>query len=95
MNHVCDKCFMPITDGILSAFGALLCEECWDEYINTPEGKVEYLIGIAKADYPATEFTADFLCFAVIQWYKNRSQLDMSEEEIIEIEDRLKRIKLF
>ena len=94
MNNLCDKCFTPSSGRILNAYGALLCEECWDEYICTPEGKVEYLIGIAKADYPASEFEADFICYAVIQWHKNRNQLDMSDEEIAEIEDKLKQTKL-
>ncbi len=95
MTTLCDKCFAPMFDGILNVYGAMLCEDCWDEYICTPEGKVEYLIGIARADYPASEFTADFLCFAVIQWYKNKNQLDISDDEIKEIEATLKRIKLF
>ncbi len=94
MNNLCDKCFTPSLDRILNAYGELLCEECWDKYINTPEGKVEYLIGIAKADYSASEFDADFICYAVIQWYKNRNQLDMSDDEIVEIENKLKQIKL-
>ena len=95
MKHRCDKCLAPSFDRILTAYGALLCEECWDEYICTPEGKVEYLIGIAKADYPASEFTADFICYAIFQWYKNIKQLDISDEEIREIENKLKQIKLF
>ena len=95
MNHVCDKCLTRASNLILNTYGVLLCEECWDEYINTPAGKVEYLIGIAKAEYPASEFSADFICYTVIQWYKNRSQLDMSDKEIEEIENKLKRIRLF
>jgi hypothetical protein len=94
MNTLCDKCLIPSADRILSVYGALLCEECWDEYLCTPEGKVEYLIGIAKADYPASEFDPDFLCYAIFQWYKNRSQFDISEEEISQIENKLKRLKL-
>ena len=94
-KNCCDKCFTPTETRILNAYGVLLCEDCWDAYINRPEGKVEYLIGIAKADYPATEFSADFLCYAIFQWYKNRSQLDMSDSEIIEIENQLKRTRLF
>lgn len=94
MNNLCDKCFAPSFNRLLNAFGALLCEDCWDEYISTPEGKVEYLIGIAKAEYPATEFDEGFLRFAAIQWQKNRSQLDMSDEEIADIENKLKQIKI-
>ena len=43
MNNLCDKCQIPSFNRLLNVYGALLCEECWDEYINTPAGKVEYL----------------------------------------------------
>lgn len=95
MNNLCDKCLTPSADRILNVYGALLCEDCWDDYICTPEGKVEYLVGIARADYPASEFDADFLGYALVQWHKNRNQLDISEEEIEEIEDKLKQLKIF
>ena len=94
MNR-CDKCGTPTNDLILNIYGALLCEECWDDYINTPEGKVEYLVGLAKAEYPVSSFDADFLGFAVVQWHKNVSQFDISDEEINEIENKLKQLELF
>ena len=95
MNNLCDKCLMPSFNRLLNVYGALLCEDCWDDYISTPAGKVEYLVGIAKADYPASSFDADFICYAVVQWYRNKNQLDISDEEIMEIENKLKQIKLF
>lgn len=95
MNNLCDKCLTPSTNRILNIYGALICEDCWDDYICTPEGSVEYLVGIAKADFPPSSLDADFTCYAVVQWYKNRDQFDFAEEEIQEIENKLKQIKLF
>jgi hypothetical protein len=45
----------------MNVYGELLCEDCWDEYICTPRGKVEYLIGINNGDYSASEFDDEFL----------------------------------
>ena len=88
MNN-CDKCGRHNQERLLTAFGALVCEDCWDDYINTPEGKVEYLIGIAREDYPAAEFDADFLGFAAFQWNKNKNQFDMSADEVRALEKKL------
>ena len=89
MKNVCDKCWKPSRERLLTAFGALVCENCWDEYLLTPDGKVEYLIGIAREDYPASEFDSDFLGFAAFQWNKNKNQFDMSTDEINIIQNKL------
>ena len=94
MTCFCDKCLEPAVDRILNTYGALLCEDCWDEYICTPESKVEYLVGIAKADYPAAEFDEGFLRFAAIQWQRNKDKFVMTENEITEIENKLKQIRI-
>ena len=93
--NCCDKCYKRTNNLILNIYGALLCEDCWDEYINTPEGKVEYLVGIVKSEYPVSSFDPDFLGYALVQWHKNRSQLDISDEEIEAIENRLKLLEIF
>lgn len=94
MENLCDKCFKYSQERLLTAYGALLCEDCWDDYLFTPEGKVEYLFGIARGDYPATEFDADFLGFAAVQWQKNKNQFDIGDEEIARLETILKQLGL-
>jgi hypothetical protein len=58
---------------LLTAYGNAICEDCWDSYICTPEGKVEYLLGICRHDYPAVEFDDDFLKEVVESWYEYKA----------------------
>ena len=48
----CTRCEDTGREYFITAYGDILCEDCWDDYICTDEGKVEYLIGICKGDYP-------------------------------------------
>lgn len=68
----CTKCAKSICGYLTTAYGELLCEDCWDSYICTPSGKLEYLIGICKGDYPATDFDNEFLLEVVDSWNKNK-----------------------
>lgn len=94
MKSLCDKCLKKNYDTLLTAYGASLCEDCWDDYLFTPEGKVEYLLGIARGDYPATEFDADFLGEAAVQWQKNKNIFDIEDSEILRLETILKQLGL-
>lgn len=69
----CNKCNKPADGSLLSAYGDVFCEDCWDKYICTKEGKVEYLIGICRGDYPACEFDDEFLLEVVQSWNDNKN----------------------
>lgn len=71
----CEKCGKKLGEYLVTAFGDPLCEDCWDDYICTPDGKVEYILGIARGDYPAAEFDDDFLREAAASWEQNRALL--------------------
>ena len=58
-----------------TAYGTVLCEDCWDKYILTEHGKLEYLLGIVRAEYPSTEFDKDFLREAAYSWVNHRHEL--------------------
>lgn len=75
IKRPCDKCLKPVESRLLNAYGALLCEDCWDDYLFTDEGKVEYIIGITRGDYPMEYFDADFLGLCATQWNKIRTSL--------------------
>ena len=90
----CDKCLRSVETRLLNVYGTLLCEDCWDDYLFTDEGKVEYIIGITRGDYPIEYFDADFLGMCATQWYKNKDQFDISDDEIARIEDLAKLIDL-
>ena len=82
----CVNCEMPIVDAFKTAYGDWLCEDCWDDYICTDAGLVEYMICICRGDSPVEEFDADFLGRVTTSWKINCSMLDLTPNEITEIE---------
>ena len=92
----CENC--DRIDGELSfyktAYGDNLCEDCWDDYICTDAGMLEYFIGICKGDYPAEEFDADFLGSAVRSYQNNCNKLDLTEAQKFELENKAKELGL-
>lgn len=69
----CDKCDKALGEYLLTVYGDAVCEDCWDKYICSREGKLEYLIGICRGDYPATEFDNEFLLEVVESWNENKN----------------------
>lgn len=72
---ICVKCKNVLGEHMLTAYGEPICTDCWDSYICTPEGKLEYLIGICLGDYPATEFDNEFLLEVVASWNEHKEQV--------------------
>jgi hypothetical protein len=72
----------------------LLCPDCYDDYLFTDEGKVEYVIGIVRGDYPMDYFDADFLGEIGVQWNKHKKFFSLAPEVIADIEKRAKLIGL-
>lgn len=71
----CNKCNKVLGEYLLSAYGDAVCEDCWDKYVCTDEGKAEYLVGICKGDYPAAEFDDEFLLEVVKSWNENKERI--------------------
>ena len=95
MKNLCDKCTCYCKERLLNIYGELLCEDCWDTYMRTPESKVEYLVGIANEDYSAIDLGINLIYFAMFQWHKNKDQFDISDDEITRIENYVKFLNLF
>lgn len=88
----CDKTLGR--DFFKTAYGDFLCEDCWDDYICTQAGKLEYLIGICRGEYPASDFDADFLGEVAVSWMINYNKLDLTPQERSEIEEEARRLGL-
>lgn len=86
MKSLCDACSNPKHDKLLTAYGTELCEDCWDDYLMTDEGKVEYLIGLCNGDYSMEEFDADFLGHVVVCWNTYRERFTMTIGDICRVE---------
>lgn len=94
---VCIECGTYVCCGksFHTAYGELLCPDCYDDYLFTDEGKVEYIIGIVRGDYPMDYFDADFLGNAVTQWNKNKKYFELPTEAIADIESKAEIIGLW
>ena len=90
----CDKCGKPLIEGFHTAYGGYRCEDCWDDYLMTDYGKVEYFIGICRGEYPMSDFDADFLGWVVFCWKSYRSDLNLYLSEIHQLEAKARAIGL-
>jgi hypothetical protein len=73
---------------LFTLYKEYLCEDCWEDYLNTQEGKIEYFIDVVNRIEPVSAFDADLLGEAAISWNKNKHKLGLSEKTIEEIEIR-------
>ena len=90
----CLECGKPNPE-FKNAYGESLCEDCWDEYINSDRGKVEYFLSITRGEESLCAFDADFLCTVVRCWKENKNLLTLPEAEIVEAEEIAVYLQLF
>lgn len=84
----CANCDKTSGELLKTAYGDFLCEDCWDDYICTEAGRLEYLIGICRGDYPVDEFDADFLYEVAKSYRINYAKLDLAAEELTKLEQK-------
>ena len=91
----CAKCDKTTGEFLKTAYGDWLCEDCWDEYICSEAGRLEYFLGFCREDYHPDEFDADFVYEAVKSWKLNFNMLDFTPQQIAEIETKAKELGIF
>lgn len=83
----CEKCGKELKgEFFVTAYGEKRCPDCYDDYLMTDKGKVEYLIGICQGAYPVSDFDADFLGHVAVCWKKYRDHLNMTAKECRHLE---------
>lgn len=90
----CVKCGRITSEPFETAYGETRCEYCWDDHLMTDKGKVEYLIGIVRGDYPMEYFDADFLIHVVACWNKYRCEFKITNGELMHIEEKARELGL-
>jgi hypothetical protein len=90
----CDECGSRKKELLKTAYGDYLCEDCWDDYICTDMGKLEFLIGICNGDYPASDFDADFLGEVAESWKTNSNMVDLTPKQKSELEEKARELGL-
>jgi recombinational DNA repair protein (RecF pathway) len=86
----CDKILGG--DSFKTAYGDWLCEDCWDDYICSEAGRLEYLIGICNGELYVEEFDAEFLAEVAVSWMTHYNLLDLTAEQLAEIEQKAKEL---
>jgi len=86
----CDKTLGG--DSFKTAYGDFLCEDCWDDYICSDVGRLEYLIGICYGDLPVEEFDAEFLGTVAISYMTHYDLLDLTDGQRRELENKAKEL---
>lgn len=90
----CANCDKTRGEFLKTAYGDFLCEDCWDDYICSDTGRLEYLIGICKEDYPMSDFDADFLYEVTKSWKINYNLLNLTPQERFDIEEKARELGL-
>ena len=91
---VCSDCGKTKGEFIKTAYGDYLCEDCWDEYICTKTGMLEYFIGFCREDYHPDEFDADFVGEVIKSWKTNCGMLELTPQERLKIEEKARELGL-
>lgn len=84
----CAKCGKELRTFSRTAYGENRCLDCWDDYLMTDKGKVEYLIGLTTGELDLKDYDADFLGHVAVCWNKYKEQLNISIQQIIAIEEK-------
>lgn len=91
MEH-CAKCGKELRSFSRTAYGENRCLDCFDDYLMTDKGKVEYLIGIVEGELDLKDYDADFLGHVAVCWNKYKEKLNLSIPKIIEIETKAEQL---
>jgi hypothetical protein len=92
----CANCKNKILGGdyFKTAYGDWLCGDCWDDYLNSEAGMLEYLIIICYGSSSVEDYDADFL-YEVVKSYKiNYDKLALTEEQRLKLEQKAKELGL-
>mgnify|MGYP003307167685 CR=1 FL=1 len=82
----CAKCGKAADKILFTIYNEPRCEHCYDDYLMTDRGKVEYMLNLVNGEIPMEEFDADFLGHVAVCWNKYRDELPISNKNIAEIE---------
>jgi hypothetical protein len=69
-SAVCDHCGEAFRDDDLigTVYCDFICEDCWEEYINSEDGLAEYFIKIANEEMLPSDFSIDNLTKIAMVW---------------------------
>lgn len=90
----CVNCGFQSDETFRTAYGEVLCAECYSEYICTPEGKAEVFVDICNGVVPLEIFDADYLGLVVQSYLDHKEELDFEPAQLLELEDKARELGL-
>lgn len=85
----CTKCSKILDKEFFKTlYGEVRCADCYDDYLMTDKGKVEYLIGLASGELELKDYDADFLGHVSVCWRKYKDELNLPLCFIKEVEEK-------
>ena len=90
----CVKCGKEIKELFVTAYGKIRCDICYDDYLMTDKGKVDYFVGLVNGILSIEDYDADFLGYLSVCWRKYRNELGLTMQAIQEIEEKAKQLGL-
>jgi hypothetical protein len=91
---VCSNCKKEVELTIPNSYGESLCNDCWDDYIITERGKLEYFVSLVRGEEDLRAFDADELGEIVVSWNKYKFDTEFSKKEIEQFEIIAARLNL-
>lgn len=69
-----------------NAYGQYLCTDCWNDYLTSDRGQVEYMIGVASGEYKRSSFSNEDCTAIQLAWFAYQDELGKTAEELSLIE---------
>ena len=70
----CQNCGVSASSLHPTVYGDVLCEDCWEGYLATDIGQIEYFIAICLGDEDINSFDADQLGSFVVSCQNNKDR---------------------
>lgn len=81
----CDCCKAE-TALLKNAYGQYLCTDCWNDYLTTERGQVEYVIGATSGEYKGEAFSHIDRRYITNAWNEHSDELGKTAAELEAIE---------
>ena len=79
--YSCNKCSTTTTVLNKNVFGEYLCDACWNSYLTSEQGLLEYYIGLADGAYKVSAFSTDEKKAIKEAWTKYKDLVERTEDE--------------
>ncbi len=90
----CVECGFQNDELFRTAYGEVLCYECWSEYVCTSTGRVEHFIAICEGACPIEMFDADELGLVVQSYLEHKEELDYEPAQLLALEEKAQELGL-